>query len=55
MFRHYRPDLGRYLTPDPIGLAGGMNLYGYVVQNPPNKTPTHARRTGAKLRRLLGT
>ena len=33
MFRHYRPDLGRYLTPDPIGLAGGINLYGYAGQN----------------------
>ena len=36
MFRHYRPDLGRYLTPDPIGLAGGINLYGYAGQNPVN-------------------
>ena len=24
MYRHYRPDLGRYTTPDPIGLAGGQ-------------------------------
>ncbi|MBD3258319.1 hypothetical protein GF377_07785 [candidate division GN15 bacterium] len=22
MYRHYHPSLGRYLTPDPIGLAG---------------------------------
>jgi len=36
MFRHYRPDLGRYLTPDRIGLAGGINLYGYAGQNPIN-------------------
>jgi|GEM_PF-6780445 len=35
-FRHYRPDLGRYMTPDPIGLAGGLNLYGYAGQNPIN-------------------
>ena len=36
MFRHYRPDLGRYTTPDRIGLAGGTNLYGYAGQNPIN-------------------
>ncbi len=34
--RFYRPDLGRYLTPDPIGLAGGLNMYGYAGQNPIN-------------------
>ena len=28
-FRFYDPDIGRYTTPDPIGLAGGLNLYSY--------------------------
>ena len=32
--RYYDPDTGRYLTPDPIGLAGGMNGYGYAGQDP---------------------
>ena len=32
--RYYEPETGRYFTPDPIGLAGGLNLYGYVNNNP---------------------
>ena len=33
-FRYYEPETGRYISPDPIGLAGGMNVYGYVAGNP---------------------
>nr|WP_256572976.1 RHS repeat-associated core domain-containing protein [Pseudomonas sp. NFR09] len=25
--RYYNPDVGRYLTPDPVKLAGGINAY----------------------------
>jgi len=35
-FRDYDPETGRYLTPDPIGLAGGLNQYNYVMNNPVN-------------------
>ncbi|MCP4669908.1 MAG: RHS repeat-associated core domain-containing protein [Desulfobacula sp.] len=34
--RYYDPDTGRYLTPDPIGLAGGINPFVYSLNNPIN-------------------
>lgn len=33
--RYYDPQLGRYLSTDPIGISGGdLNLYSYVQENP---------------------
>ena len=39
--RYYSPQLGRFISEDPIGLAGGTNYYAYalgdpVVNNDPN-------------------
>lgn len=28
-FRYYDPDIGRFISPDPIGLEGGLNLGSY--------------------------
>jgi RHS repeat-associated protein len=36
--RYYLPSAGRFLTPDPLGLAGGTNAYAYVESNPVNYT-----------------
>ncbi|WP_394371406.1 RHS repeat-associated core domain-containing protein [Finegoldia magna] len=26
-FRYYKPDAGRFVNQEPIGLSGGVNLY----------------------------
>ncbi|WP_258533465.1 RHS repeat-associated core domain-containing protein [Xanthomonas oryzae] len=32
--RYYRPELGRFVSEDPIRLVGGLNGYAYVGGNP---------------------
>jgi RHS repeat-associated protein len=34
--RYYDPASGRFTQEDPIGLAGGMNLYGFAAADPVN-------------------
>jgi RHS repeat-associated protein len=34
--RYYDPATGRFTQEDPIGLAGGMNLYGFSAGDPVN-------------------
>ncbi|MBX3210756.1 MAG: hypothetical protein KF850_01850 [Labilithrix sp.] len=33
-YRGYDPNFGRWLSKDPLGLQGGLNLYGYVNNDP---------------------
>lgn len=34
--RYYKPSIGRFLSADPIGYRGGLNLYRYCRNNPIN-------------------
>lgn len=33
-FRYYDPSTGRYISADPIGQLGGINVYSYARNNP---------------------
>ncbi|HET7314192.1 DUF6765 family protein [Salinisphaera sp.] len=37
LYRTYDPATGRYQTPDPLGIADGLNAYAYVHSNPLNE------------------
>lgn len=36
LYREYDPDLGRWISRDPIGEEGGLNLYQYAANDPIN-------------------
>jgi RHS repeat-associated protein len=36
-YRHYSPAIGRWMTRDPLGPQGGLNLYGFSGNNPVNR------------------
>jgi RHS repeat-associated protein len=37
--RYYEPSIGRFVSNDPIGLAGGANSYAYARNNPVSRVP----------------
>jgi RHS repeat-associated protein len=37
-YRYYDPNHGRFINRDPMGEAGGLNLYGYCSGDPINKS-----------------
>ncbi len=45
--RYYDPGTGRFLTRDPIGYGGGMNLYGFADDNPVNESDPNGTDVGS--------
>lgn len=35
-YRFYNPSIGKWVTRDPFGEAGGVNVYGFTLNNPVN-------------------
>lgn len=40
-YRYYDPQTGRYIAPDPLGLAAGANPYLYAAANPTRYVDPH--------------
>jgi len=45
-FRFYAPNLQRWMNEDPIGIAGGLNFYGFVGNDPINYNDPLGLKTG---------
>ncbi|HSU13609.1 RHS repeat-associated core domain-containing protein [Longimicrobium sp.] len=39
--RYYDPASGRFTQEDPIGLAGGLNAYGFAAGDPISDTDSY--------------
>ncbi|WP_353196141.1 SpvB/TcaC N-terminal domain-containing protein [Parapedobacter defluvii] len=42
--RYYLPWLGRWLSADPIGIEGGINLYEYALANPVGRSDNSGKK-----------
>lgn len=52
--RDYSPTLGRFTTQDPIGIAGGGNLFAYTMNSPTNFVDVTGRTDAMGQRNLRG-
>ncbi|MBU4339250.1 RHS domain-containing protein, partial [Patescibacteria group bacterium] len=52
--RYYEASTGRYLANDTIGLAGGINLFAYVLNDPVNFVDPHGLFVGAIGAKVIG-
>ena len=50
--RYYSPELGRFLQPDPIRYEDGLNLYGYVLNNPVTEKDPYGEVSAARCQAL---
>lgn len=41
--RYYSPWIGRWINADPVGIGDGVNLYGFVQNNPINRSDPSGR------------
>ncbi|QSB16681.1 hypothetical protein JQS43_10590 [Natronosporangium hydrolyticum] len=54
--RYYHPQLGRFISEDPLGFAAGdTNLYAYVFNDPINHTDPHGLQAAAGIGACLAT
>lgn len=52
-YRFYQPSTGRWLTRDPIGEEGGLNLYGFVGNNALNNRDSFGQIAGVLIYPIL--
>ncbi|WP_240746429.1 RHS repeat-associated core domain-containing protein [Trichloromonas acetexigens] len=53
--RYYDPMEGRFVSKDPIGFAGGINVYAYVENNPVNLVDPDGRFAILPVLAIIGT